>query len=109
MKDKPLMWLHGEVRSPPFSQEARTEAGYLLKPVQRGESLGLPRSRPMPSIGSGCHELRINEASGEWRIVYKSAPEAVIVLEVFKKTSRSTPRPIVIACRSRLRRYEGIR
>jgi hypothetical protein len=40
MEDKPLLWLHGEVRSPPFSREARIEAGYLLRLVQRGESLG---------------------------------------------------------------------
>jgi len=28
--DKPLVWLHGEVKSPPFSSDARIEAGYLL-------------------------------------------------------------------------------
>jgi len=27
--DKPLVWLHSEVKSPPFSQEARLEAGFL--------------------------------------------------------------------------------
>ncbi len=29
--DKPLVWLHGVVSSPPFSKEARIEAGYLLR------------------------------------------------------------------------------
>ena len=29
--DKPLVWLHGEVRSPPFSVGARIEAGLLLR------------------------------------------------------------------------------
>ena len=28
--DKPLAWLHGEVKTPPFSQAARIRAGYLL-------------------------------------------------------------------------------
>ena len=32
--DKPLAWLHGEVASPPFGDEARREAGYLLRRLQ---------------------------------------------------------------------------
>jgi len=27
--DKPLVWLHGEVKTPPFSKSARLEAGFL--------------------------------------------------------------------------------
>lgn len=50
-KDKPLVWLHGEVKSPPLSKEGRIEAGFLLRRLQRGESLGMPHSRPMPSMG----------------------------------------------------------
>jgi len=37
--DKPLAWLRGEVKSPPFSQKARLEAGLLLRLLQRGEPL----------------------------------------------------------------------
>jgi len=59
--DKTLLWLHGTVRTPPLSTEARIEAGYLLRRLQRGESLGLPHSRPLPIIGPRCHELRIVE------------------------------------------------
>ena len=40
--DKPLVWLHGEVKTPPFSQVARLEAGFLLRRLQQGESLGMP-------------------------------------------------------------------
>jgi len=29
--DKPLVWLHGAVRTPPFSVHARIEAGVLLR------------------------------------------------------------------------------
>jgi hypothetical protein len=55
------MWLHGEVRTPPLSGAARIEAGVLLRRLQRGVSLSLPQSRPMPSIGKRCHELRITD------------------------------------------------
>ena len=58
-KDRPLVWLHGEVKTPPFSREARIEAGYLLRWLQRGEKLTLPQSRPMPRVGARCHELRV--------------------------------------------------
>lgn len=30
-KDQPLAWLHGEIKTPPFSTAARLEAGYLLR------------------------------------------------------------------------------
>ena len=42
--DKPLVWLHGEIKTPPFSQQARVEAGTLLGRLQQGETLGLPRT-----------------------------------------------------------------
>jgi phage-related protein len=61
LADKPLVWLEGEIKTPPFSQAARMEAGYLLRKLQQGETLEMPHSRPMPSIGSRCHELRIND------------------------------------------------
>jgi hypothetical protein len=57
--DKPLVWLSGEVKTPPFSQAARLEVGYLLRALQRGDKLSMPLFRPMPSIGPRCHELRI--------------------------------------------------
>jgi hypothetical protein len=49
--ERPLVWLHGEIKTPPMSSRARVEAGYLLRRLQRGESLSLPESRPMPAIG----------------------------------------------------------
>ena len=32
--DKPLVWIHGEVKTPPFGGEARLQAGYLLRALQ---------------------------------------------------------------------------
>ena len=69
---KPLVWLHGEIKTPPFSAEARLEVGVLLRRLQQGERLGLPASRPMPAIGRRCHELRIVDADQTWRIVYRA-------------------------------------
>lgn len=105
--DKPLVWLHGEIKTPPFSQAARLEAGYLLRRLQRGESLGMPHSRPMPSVGPRCHELRIDDAGVSWRIVYRAEPDAVVILEVFSKKTRKTPNTVIEACKRRLREYEN--
>jgi phage-related protein len=104
--DKPLVWLHGEVKTPPFGPASRIEAGVLLRRLQRGEMLSLPHSRPMPSIGSGCHELRIRDENAAWRIVYRLDPEAIVIVEVFQKSSRQTPEHVIETCKRRLSQYD---
>jgi len=103
---KPIVWLENEVKTPPFTREARIEAGILLRRLQRGESIGLPHSRPMPSIGRKCHELRIPDENVSWRIVYLLDTDAVVIGEVFTKKSGKTPKKVVDACRRRFRRYK---
>ena len=104
---KPLVWLHGEVRTPPLTAAARVEAGLLLRRLQRGESLGPPQSRPMPAIGGRCHELRVVGAAATWRVVYRIDADAIVVADVFAKRTRATPRPVIDACRRRLRAYDA--
>jgi phage-related protein len=104
--DKPLVWLQGKVKSPPFSPEARIEAGFLLRRLQRGERLGLPHSRPMAAIGRRCHELRIQDRDATWRIVYRTDADAIVIAEVFSKKSPQTPASVVATCRQRLQEYD---
>jgi phage-related protein len=99
---KPIAWLKGEIRTPPFDKRARREAGYLLRKVQNGASIGLPASRPMPSIGRNCHELRIEDSDHSWRIVYCIEPSAIVILDVFSKSSQETPNRVIEVCRRRL-------
>ncbi len=106
MADKPLVWLHGEVKSPPFSAAARLEAGVLLRRLQPGEGLGLPHSRPMPGIGRRCHELRIPDERVTWRLVYRLDPDAVVIGEVFAKKTPATPEAVIRVCKERFRRYD---
>ncbi|HVS37412.1 MAG TPA: type II toxin-antitoxin system RelE/ParE family toxin [Gemmataceae bacterium] len=102
---KPLVWLYGEIKTPPFSKEGRIEAGTLLRRLQEGESLGMPLSRPMASIGPRCHELRIREAAHNWRIVYRLDSDAIVIADVFPKGTQRTPRQIIETCRRRLAAY----
>ena len=105
---KPLAWLKGEVRSPPFSKEARVETGFLLRLLQNGEALGLPVSRPMPSIGPRCHELRVRDRDHHWRIVYRADDDAIVIADVFAKKSVRTPARVIRNCKARLRQYDRI-
>jgi len=106
-KNKPLVWLHGEVKSPPFSKQARLEAGYLLRGLQNGEVLRLPHARPMSVIGTRCHELRINDAGMSWRIIYRIDSDAIIIVEVFSKKTSQTPLEVIETCKRRLRSYDN--
>jgi phage-related protein len=103
---KPLVVLHGGIKSPPFSDEARHEAGDMLRRLQQGELLEMPHSRPMPSIGPRCHELRIVDTDKSWRIIYRIDKEAILVADVFRKTTQATPVHIIVACKRRLRGYD---
>ena len=104
--DKDIVWLHGEIKTPPFSSAARMEAGILLRQLQYGVNLSMPQSRPMPTIGKQCHELRITDNNVIWRIVYRTDEDAIIILEVFEKKTGKTPKRIIDVCKERLRNYD---
>lgn len=104
--DKPLVWLHGEVKTPPFSPSARLQAGFLLRRLQWGETLSMPHSRPMPSIGSRCHELRVNDEAATWRIIYRIDLDAIVIAEVFSKKTQATPAKVIETCKKRLKEYD---
>lgn len=107
MNDKPLVWLHGTVKSPPFSRPARLEAGFLLRKLQRGDALSMPHARPMPSIGPRCYELRVNDENKTWRIIYRLDLDAIVICEVFEKKMSRTPKTVIDVCQQRLRRYDA--
>ena len=105
-EDKSLAWLHGEVKTPPFSQAARLEAGFLLRRLQQGAKLAMPHSRPLPSLGARCHELRIIDTDGSWRLIYRVDVDAIVIAKVFAKKSEKTPKAMLEKCRQRLKEYD---
>jgi len=66
----------------------------------------MPHSRPMPSIGRNCHELRINDETSTWRVVYRIDDDAIVIVAVFPKKTAQTPKAVIDACRRRLRSYD---
>jgi phage-related protein len=59
----------------------------------------------MPAIGERCHELRVIDKDSTWRILYHVADDAVLILEVFSKKSRATPKRVLDSARARLKKY----
>lgn len=105
---KPLVWLKSEVKTPPLSKETRIEAGCLLRDLQEGVKLSLPHSRPMPSIGKRCHELRITDENAIWRIIYRIDADAIIIADVFKKKTQQTPKQVIEDSKRRLQLYDSM-
>jgi phage-related protein len=69
---------------------ARHRAGYQLYLVQMGD---VPHdSKPMPSVGPGCREIRARESSGAFRVFFvASVGKDVYVLHCFQKKTQRTP------------------
>lgn len=63
----------------------------------------------MPSIGRRCHQLRVHDENRNWRIIYRLGADAVVIAEVFAKTTGRTPRQIIATCQRRLRLYDEAR
>ena len=102
----PLRWLAGEIKTPPLSIEARREMGFLLRQLQEGENLSLPHSRPMPSVGKACHELRVNDENKTWRLFYFVDSDAIVILELLEKKTQKTTSATILKCRQRVKNYE---
>jgi phage-related protein len=60
----------------------------------------------MPVIGARCHELRVQAETRTWRIIYRVDRDAVIIAEVFAKTSQATPKAAIALSQDRLLRYD---
>lgn len=105
---KPLVWLQGEIKTPPFTAEGRQEAGMLLRLLQEGERLGMPQAEALPDVGSRCGALRIRDAEHNWRIMYRIDSDAIVILEVYSKKTRKIPDEVMERCSKRLKQYDEV-
>jgi phage-related protein len=62
----------------------------------------------MPSIGHGCHELRIRDTESRviWRIFYRVDPDVILVVDVFAKKTQKTPLDAINRFKARLANYD---
>ena len=87
-----------------FPDEVRSEAGYQLREVQKGND---PADwKPMTTVGAGVREIRVREASGAFRVIYLATlPDAVLVLHAFQKKDQSTPQRDIELASNRLKAW----
>lgn len=104
---KPVTFLGDSLsRLRDFPEEARSEVGFQLSEVQRGND---PDDwKPMKTVGPGVREIRVREASGAYRVIYLATlPDRVLVMHAFhKKSQRTAQKEIDLAAR-RLRDWKG--
>ena len=94
-----------------FPESVRRELGKAIFDLQRGAALGMPLSRPMPSIASGAAELRIRDRSGIYRaLYYTSSPQGILVFHAFMKKTRTAPKQDLDLGKKRLKEllYEEV-
>ena len=85
-----------------FTLSARREAGHKLDQVQHGHE---PDDwKPIKTIGPGVQEIRIQDVSGTFRVVYVAKfADTVYVLHCFKKTTQKTSKPDLDLAKKRYR------
>ena len=105
-KDKVLVWLKTEIKTPPFSKEARIEAGYLLRLLQQGHNLSMPQSKKISDLCSRCYMLRIKDKDTWYRIIYRIDPDAIVLLHVFEKKSNKISKSVLETCKQRIKQYD---
>jgi phage-related protein len=103
---KTLVFLHGEIKTPPFSLEARKEAGFLLRLLQMGRPLGMPKAEPLPIVGPRCGALRVRDDQHNWRIMFRVDAAVVLVVDVYDKKTKQIPNTVIVRCQKRLNKYD---
>ena len=87
-----------------FPDEVRRVIGQTILDLQHGALIGMPLSRPMPSVASGVAELRIRERDGSYRVFYYAKSAAgVLILHAFTKKTQQTPGSEIAMARRRLK------
>ena len=76
----------------------------LFEDLMAGKNLGLPISRPLPSIAKGLHELRLSGRSGEFRVFYViRIKQAIYVVHATKKKTQKMDKKTQELIKSRLK------
>lgn len=87
-----------------FPDEVRGDLADALARLDAGQTLRMPLSRPMPSIGPGAHELRLKDRAAAYRVVYAVVRGGIIhVIHGFKKKTPATARSNIEIARKRLK------
>ena len=62
----------------------------------------------MPAIRPRCHELRVVDERATWRVIYRIDADAIVIADVFGKTTRATPKSVIASAKRRFRDYDTV-
>ena len=86
-----------------FPVSVKEDLADAMALLDEGLNLSMPLSKPMPSIGSGVHELRFKDRSGNYRVVYFIRKHAdIFLIHAFQKKSKKTPKENIELAKQRL-------
>ena len=95
---KALAFIRGQ------SPTIKREVGEALRDVQKGISIGLPLSRPMPAVATGTHELRVRGPTTVVRVFYfVKMADRIMVFHGFQKKTQKTPAHEIAVGQQRLK------
>ncbi len=84
----------------------KKELGGVLTRLQKGEVVGMPDVRSMPTVGKGVAEIRIAEPTGTYRAFFVIwTGSEILVFHGFKKKTQVTPQLEIETGRARLRAF----
>jgi phage-related protein len=87
-----------------FPDDVKRELGKAIFDLQKGNSLGMPLSRPMPSVALGVEELRVRDSTGIYRtFYYKKSARGILILHAFVKKTQKTPNQEIDIAKKRLK------
>lgn len=76
----------------------------LFDDLASGKKLGMPISRPLPSVGKGLHELRLSGRAGEYRVFYViKVGDAIYVVHAATKKKQAINQQTTELLKQRLR------
>ena len=86
-----------------FPKPARLALGEAILNLQGGGKIGMPLSRPMPSVAPSVQELRVRDPAGIYRAFYLlKSQRGVIVFHASEKKTQKTPPQDIELGRKRL-------
>ena len=74
-----------------FPQDVLGMVADAVAKLKKNQTLSMPLSRSLPSVGKGVHELRIKDKGGQYRVVYVlKVKDAIYLVHAFKKKTQAT-------------------
>ncbi len=76
----------------------------LFDELTYGKTIGMPHSRPLPSIAKGLHELRLTNNDGIYRIFYViKMGDSIYILHILKKKTQKLSKQVKQLLLSRIK------